>query len=183
MLKPYYFTFGSSEQFPYQNGYLIIYAHDHHNAFQIFRTQYPDREPGCLNCSDYYDGKAWEMTKAYYKDREPFEVLYACNSLVKSVKGYDDLWVFVPECSEILHIYEGTGDNLLAEDIENGFVDYICYDQYAVESEMPESDGGQLMSKEMIKTKYTCLADAIPDVLDLAYDHAGMETVILKVGE
>ena len=63
MLNPYYFTFDSAEQFPYQNGYLIIYAQDHHSAFQIFRSKYPDREPGCLNCSDYYDGKAWERDR------------------------------------------------------------------------------------------------------------------------
>lgn len=35
-------------------------------------------------------------------------------------KRYDDLFIFVPGTGEIIMIAEGTGDNLLKEDIEEG---------------------------------------------------------------
>ena len=38
---------------------------------------------------------------------------------------YDDLYIFVPVMKQIVRIAEGTGDNLLPEDIEEGYVDYI----------------------------------------------------------
>ena len=38
---------------------------------------------------------------------------------------YEDLYIFVPAMKQIIRIAEGTGDNLLPEDIEEGYVDYI----------------------------------------------------------
>lgn len=78
--EPYnfYFTFGSSEDFPYQNGYLIVKAETIREAAYKFMMQYPNRDGSdCLNCSDYYDQRRWdEITKAgYYKDEEPKEII------------------------------------------------------------------------------------------------------------
>ncbi len=48
------FSFGSSQQFPFQGGYIIINASDSKKAVNEYRKRYPDRTPGILNCSDIY---------------------------------------------------------------------------------------------------------------------------------
>ncbi len=48
------FTFGSSEKFPFQMGYVSIIAPSLKEAIAEFRRHYPDRHENCLNCSDYY---------------------------------------------------------------------------------------------------------------------------------
>ena len=59
----FYFTFGSDERFPYQNGYLIVIAENKHEACRIFRSHYPNRpESGCLNCAFVYSEEEWNMT-------------------------------------------------------------------------------------------------------------------------
>lgn len=79
----------------------------------------------------------------------------------KKPEGYDDLFVFVPEMKQIIRIAEGSGDNLLPEDIEDGYVDYIYYEQYELSNNMPEVDGGQILMEEMFRDKYECTADCI----------------------
>lgn len=64
--QPFYFTFGSSEEFPYQGGYLVVKAFDMRDAFQKFRDRYPDKTPDTLNCAFYYSEEEWE--KAGMKD-------------------------------------------------------------------------------------------------------------------
>ncbi len=48
------FSFGTSEQFPFQGGYIIINASNKIAAVEEFRRLYPDIHPGILNCSDVY---------------------------------------------------------------------------------------------------------------------------------
>ena len=48
------FSFGTSEQFPFQGGYIIINAPNKIAAVEEFRRLYPDVHPGILNCSDVY---------------------------------------------------------------------------------------------------------------------------------
>ena len=50
---------------------------------------------------------------------------------------YADLYIFVPAMEQIIHIAEGTGYNLLQEDIEEGYVDYIYYEQYELSQGFP----------------------------------------------
>ena len=68
--KNFYFTFGSDEQFPFQNGYIIVEAKTMRQAINMFRTSFPDRHENLLNCSDYYTEKQfnaydWENYKCY----------------------------------------------------------------------------------------------------------------------
>ena len=91
----------------------------------------------------------------------------ACSE--KRPEGYDDLFLYIPEAHQIIRIAEGTGDNLLEEDTDAGHVDYIYYDQYMLDVDMPNVDGGMVLLDEMLREKYGCLADCIPDVLDMAY--------------
>lgn len=169
----YYFTFGSLDRFPYKDTYLVVVASDRDDAVSGFREKYPDIDPGCMNCSGCYDEKQWEEAREHHSDQEPVNVIWTECCFGKKPAGYDDLLVYVPEMKQIIRIAEGSGDNLLWEDMEEGYVDYIYYEQYNIEAGMPEADGGKILLKESLREKYLCLADCIPDVLDMAYgDHA-----------
>lgn len=48
------FTFGSSEQFPFQWGYVSITAPSVEMAIEEFRRNYPDVREDTVNCSDWY---------------------------------------------------------------------------------------------------------------------------------
>lgn len=92
---------------------------------------------------------------------------------------YGDLYIYIPEMQQIIRISEGSGDNLLPEDMAEGYVDYIYYEQYKIGDGFPEVDGGQVLLKEIFKEKYDCTADAILDVLDMAYGDRHIEYKIL----
>ena len=82
---------------------------------------------------------------------------------------YSDIFIFIPEMRQIIRVAEGSGDNLLQEDIENGYVDYIYYAQYELSVDMLEVDGGMILLEKPLRDMYQCMADCIPGVLDMAY--------------
>lgn len=92
---------------------------------------------------------------------------------------FDTIFIYVPEFKQIIRISEGTGDNLLDEDIEAGYVDYIYYDQHALGIDFPEVDGGQVMLTEPFQQKFSCTKDAIPHVLDMAYGNESIKYIVL----
>lgn len=75
--RPFYFTFGSSGKFPFQCGYIILYAEDIRAAARMFKELYPNpSEPDILNCSDYYSQESWiKHVQEYYKDNAPVKVI------------------------------------------------------------------------------------------------------------
>lgn len=174
-MKKYYFTFGESERYPYQNTYIVIVADDFKDALHGFWEKYP----GFLNCSNCYDEVQWKSVRKCYVGQRPAEVIWTETCLGKKPKGYEDLFVFVAEIGQIIRIVEGDGGNLFPEDVAKGYVDYVYYEQYRLCSNMPEVDGGQLMLREPLRQKYACLADSISDVLDLAYGSSIMDCRIL----
>ena len=178
-MERYYFTFGSWDRFPYQNTYLIVVASSFGDAVKGFREKYPDINHDCMNCSDCYDEKQWEEAGKSYADRSPAEIIWTETCFGKKPEGYADLFIYVPEKRQIVRIAEGTGDNLLPEDTENGYVDYIYYEQYGLGIDMPEVDGGQILLEEMLRDKYRCMADCIQDVLDMAYGSCIVDCMIL----
>lgn len=93
---------------------------------------------------------------------------------------FDSIYIYVPEAQQIIKISEGSGDNLLDEDIETGYVDYIYYEQYVMDPDMRETDGGMIMLTELFQEKFKCTADAIPDVLDMAYGQESLEYIVLR---
>lgn len=93
---------------------------------------------------------------------------------------FDSIYIYVPEAHQIIKISEGSGDNLLDEDIEAGYVDYIYYEQYVMDPDMRETDGGMVMLTELFQEKFKCTADAIPDVLDMAYGQESLEYIVLR---
>lgn len=93
---------------------------------------------------------------------------------------YADLYIFIPAMKQIIRIAEGTGDNLLPEDIEEGYVDYIYYEQYELSQDFPEVDGGQVLLEEMFRDKFSCTEEALEDVLSMAYGNYKIDYMILK---
>lgn len=76
--EAFYFTFGSYEGFPFQNGYIVVKAADIREAARKFKAKYPnDRDETVLNCSDYYRADEWKriLAEGYYKGQEPFLVI------------------------------------------------------------------------------------------------------------
>lgn len=52
---------------------------------------------------------------------------------------------------KLITIVEGTGDNLLKEDIDDGFVDYVMTSIYKVDGEdIVLEDSGQMLSKTLV---------------------------------
>lgn len=93
---------------------------------------------------------------------------------------FDTIHIYVPDTKQIIRICEGTGDNLLDEDVEAGYVDYIYYEQYVIDPEIRETDGGMVMLTELFREQFTCTADAIPNVLDMAYGQSDLEYIVLS---
>lgn len=92
---------------------------------------------------------------------------------------YDPIYIYVPEMKQIIKIAEGSGDNLLDEDIEVGYVDYIYYDKFVMDPHMREIDGGMVMLTELFQNKFRCTYEAIPSVLDMAYGRTNMQYILL----
>lgn len=92
---------------------------------------------------------------------------------------YGDVFVYVPSVRQILRVAEGNGSNLLEEDEEQGYVDYIYYDQYELDAEMTNCDGGQVMLTELFRDKFKSTLDAVPAALDMAYGNEKLGYVVL----
>ena len=93
---------------------------------------------------------------------------------------FNTIHIFVPGAKQIVRISEGTGDNLLDEDIKEGYVDYIYYEQFELGPDIREVDGGMVMLTELFREKFTCTKDAIPSVLDMAYGDESLKYIVLE---
>lgn len=92
---------------------------------------------------------------------------------------FDEIYIYVPAEQQIIKISEGSGDNLSEEDMEDGYVDYIYYEQYSRECSFPEVDGGMIMLTELFQEKYDSTIECVPDVLDMAFGDACMNYILL----
>lgn len=67
VLKNWYFTFGSAEQFPYKNTYLVIKASSFERALELFTERFPNVN-GCMNFSFCYSEEGFfERCYRHYK--------------------------------------------------------------------------------------------------------------------
>jgi len=75
MLTRVYFTFGSWEQYPFPNKYMVVEAESYDAAIATFRQKYPD--VNTLRCASFYKEDAWKerVEPQYYKDVPPAEIL------------------------------------------------------------------------------------------------------------
>lgn len=178
--KLFFFTFGSDEKFPYQGGYLIVRAKDRKKALDLFREKYPDRSANCLNCAFRYTAYDWARLLQGNTHLGP------CHEVIEKTEScqdgdYSPIIIFVPAKNELLCISEGTGDNLLPEDEEDGIVDYVYYEAYDLDyGTVEEGDGGQMDMKEYIRDKYPSLEACIPDLLKFVYNDKNLSYIMLE---
>lgn len=92
---------------------------------------------------------------------------------------FDTIYIYVPEVRQIVRISEGSGDNLNEEDMAAGYVDYVYYEQFVMDPLMRETDGGMIMLTELFQEHYNSTADAITDVLEMAYNDSKLGYIIL----
>lgn len=94
-------------------------------------------------------------------------------------EAYNDIFIYVQTKKQIIRIDEGSGDNLTDDDIAQGYVDYIYYEIYNVQQDLPEVDGGTIMLTEWFQEKFESTKEAIPAVLDMAYGDASIKYIVL----
>lgn len=92
---------------------------------------------------------------------------------------FNDIFIYVQAMKQIIRIAEGSGDNLTDDDISQGYIDYIYYDVYNVQQNLPEVDGGMVMLTKLFQEKFKSVKDAIPAVLDMAYGDESIKYVVL----
>ena len=95
-------------------------------------------------------------------------------------EAYNDIFIYVQTKKQIIRIDEGSGDNLTDDDIAQGYVDYIYYEVYNVQQDLPEVDGGTIMLTEWFQEKFESTKEAIPAVLDMAYGDESIEYIMLN---
>lgn len=95
-------------------------------------------------------------------------------------EAYNDIFIYVKTKKQIIRIDEGSGDNLTDDDIAQGYVDYIYYEVYNVQQDLPEVDGGTIMLTEWFQEKFESTKEAIPAVLDMAYGDESIEYIMLN---
>ena len=67
---------------------------------------------------------------------------------------------------QVILVSEGTGDNLLYEDIKAGYTDYLNYELGSFDGEsFVEDYGGMMLFKEMIADREGRLVDFIEEIL------------------
>ena len=93
---------------------------------------------------------------------------------------FNDIFIYVQAMKQIIRIAEGSGDNLTDDDISQGYVDYIYYEVYNVQQDLPEVDGGTIMLTEWFQEKFESTKEAIPTVLDMAYGDESIEYIMLN---
>lgn len=95
-------------------------------------------------------------------------------------EAYNDIFIYVQTKKQIIRIDEGSGDNLTDDDIAQGYVDYIYYEVYNVQQDLPEVDGGMIMLTEWFQEKFESTKEAIPAVLDMAYGDESIGYIMLN---
>ncbi len=100
------------------------------------------------------------------------------NVIAKDAEAYHDIFFKVDDT--IIHVAEGSGDNLDNEDIKAGYIDYIYYEVYDLAGN--EKDGGMIMLTDYFVDLYSATSDAISDVLEDIYDSVDKYTELMENG-
>jgi len=70
----------------------------------------------------------------------------------------DGLFFYNPDDKTFMTVYEGTGDNLLPEDEEEGYVDYWMVDVFSEEGDI---DGAQIMCETLIRKNNQTIGEIV----------------------
>ena len=156
--------------------YHLIIGKDMIDCMGVFHTEYLDEG------EFYLKGKCAKDMAIWYKGKAPEKVRITDGLRTELPNGYGPLWVFLPNRNVLIFMEEGSGANLEPEDIEAGNVDYINYKVFDMDDgEIQEGDGGMMLLPYYVKTHFTCLAEAIPQLLDFLYDEYQSYTTRMEV--
>lgn len=77
-MEKFYFTFGTSDKFPFRGGWVEVFAPDYNAAIKAFRSKHPDVNEGIVNCSDIYTEERFMKTEMVHDNLGAtcHEVLY-----------------------------------------------------------------------------------------------------------
>ena len=64
-MSKFYFTYGTSRQFPYEGGWTEVEACNERTACEAFRAFHRDVSPNLMNCSGVYTEEAFKRYKMY----------------------------------------------------------------------------------------------------------------------
>lgn len=85
-----------------------------------------------------------------------------------------EMTLYIPPKKEFLFISEGTGDNLLPEDMREGYVDYVNIDRYVftgdIDSPFVEVDGGMMLLKKPYQDSFNDDDDLARQCIEYMYD-------------
>ncbi len=145
-------------------------------------SQYGDGENGANIYGEDFDNLMDKLQELFKSCGINVPNVY--DNEVTSPEPVTDLVIYIPAYDDIICIDEGTGDNLLKEDVEEGIVDYLQYYVYDAEDigTIDSEDGGMLTSKEYIRDKYKSMRDAVPEVLRMVYDNDQLTWVVISGG-
>lgn len=66
-IKNFYFTYGTSESYPFQGGWTKIEAFNRECAIQIFKALHPNIHEGIINCCDMYTEEEFRQSEMWSK--------------------------------------------------------------------------------------------------------------------
>lgn len=90
----------------------------------------------------------------------------------------DGLFFYDPDKEILVTVYEGTGDNLLDEDMDEGYIDYWNVDVYHKGEGLV--GGGMMLLKELIIDENPTLSSIIDKIMRNAEMFDGLEGLDLK---
>ena len=59
----FFFTFGTSDNYPYYGGWVEVFAENLDEAVEKFRKKYPDLHEHTVNCAFIYPESEWIKTE------------------------------------------------------------------------------------------------------------------------
>ncbi len=62
-MSRFFFTFGTSDKFPFCGGWVEVFAPDRAKAVATYRSRHPDFNEGIVNCSDIYTEEQFMKTE------------------------------------------------------------------------------------------------------------------------
>ncbi|MGF7018755.1 hypothetical protein M2145_002530 [Lachnospiraceae bacterium PF1-21] len=65
LVPKWYFTFGSSRQYPYDGGWVEVQAETRQEAIDLYKEKYPNVKRNIYNCADIYSEKQMHGTEMF----------------------------------------------------------------------------------------------------------------------
>ncbi len=59
----FFFTFGTSDKFPFCGGWVEVIAPNRAAAIKLYRSRHPDVNEGIINCSEIYTEEQFQKSE------------------------------------------------------------------------------------------------------------------------